>query len=80
MKDINADADMLVLQTADTTAKYLKLAIRHIDEAFGNGYAAKNPTLVAEFMRTCATDFQTAAMKVCAQDLRDAITSLSMCE
>lgn len=50
-----------------------------IDKHFGDGYAAKNPTLVAAFMQTAAADMgaatlakvQGAALQEIAESLRD---------
>jgi hypothetical protein len=39
---------------------YMTGAIESIDQAFGKGYAKKNPHLVATFMKVCAIDFKTA--------------------
>jgi hypothetical protein len=43
--------------TADT---YLAHAKRSIDNEFGDGFAASNPSLVATYMTVCATDLATA--------------------
>jgi hypothetical protein len=43
----------------DAAANYLARAMREIDNRFGDGYASKNPALVAEFIRACALEFAT---------------------
>jgi hypothetical protein len=73
MRDIDAESDMLVLQAIHTTSQYMKAAVTEINELFGGKYAFGHPELVAEFMRTAAIDYQTAMLKVCAQDIRDAL-------
>lgn len=57
---ISASFDTLYQQASMTAAGYLVKAKREIDEAFGDGYAAKNPALVAAFIQTCAADMGAA--------------------
>ncbi len=75
MRDIEADADLLAIQASHTTAGYLRDAVTQIDACFGEGYAKANPLLVAAFIRTSASDFHSAILKVSAQDIRDALFS-----
>lgn len=58
---ITADFDTLLRQASMTAEDYMRSAKRSIDETFGDGYAAKNPALVAAFMQTAATDFATSS-------------------
>lgn len=53
---VTASFQTLYEQASMTAAGYLVKAKREIDEAFGDGFAAKNPALVAAFMQTCAAD------------------------
>ena len=57
-----ASWDELMQQASMTADAYLRVAKQRIDAAFGRGYAAKHPDLVAAFMATAARDFQTAAI------------------
>jgi hypothetical protein len=57
---ITAPADTLMRQAPMTVSLYLSEAIEAIDGKFGDGYAAKNPQLVAAFIAACAQDFHTA--------------------
>lgn len=65
---ITASYDTLVEQGPATAARYMRAAIREIDEAFGKGYAAKNPDLVAAFIKTAGQDFTTACAIIAAQE------------
>lgn len=74
---ITASFTTLHEQTSMTAAGYLASAKREIDEAFGDGYAAKNPALVAAFMQTCAADMGAATnAKVMGAALQEIASSL----
>ena len=60
--------EALMRQAAATAAEYLDAAIREIDAALGMGYAAKHPELVAAFMQTAASDFDTMIRYQIAQE------------
>lgn len=51
-------ANELVAQATITANEYLLNAIDAIDRALGEGYARENPSLVGDFMRAAASDFQ----------------------
>jgi len=51
--------ESLMKQASDTADVYLNRAATAVDERFGEGYAAKNPTLVVAHMRVAAMDFDT---------------------
>lgn len=75
---ITASFDSLLGQASDTAATYLRRAKREIDETFGEGYASKNPQLVAAFMQVAATDMSTAThAKVYGSVLRDVAEEIS---
>jgi len=57
---ITDDLDHLMEQAQMTSADYMRRARHEIDAAFGEGYAEKNPTLVAAFMQTAASDYAAA--------------------
>jgi hypothetical protein len=57
---ITASFDTLLEQAPTTAAVYLRAAKREIDSVFGEGYAAKNPALVAAFIQAAASDMNTA--------------------
>lgn len=44
-------------QAVLTAGEYLVAARRHIDAAFGEGYAERNPVLVAAFIQAAASDY-----------------------
>jgi hypothetical protein len=60
MTHIQADAGTLLRQASDTADEYLGAAIKCIDQRLGKGYAAKNPDLIAAFMRVAGDDFRTS--------------------
>ncbi len=62
-------ADHLMRQAASTADYYLKEAISRLDQIGGVGYAKKNPELLAAFMITCATDYNTMVMDTRASEL-----------
>lgn len=57
---ITAGFDALETQSVKTAAYYLSSAKNEIDKLFGQGYAEKNPELVAAYIRTAAVDLQTS--------------------
>ena len=61
--DITADADMLLKQASMTAHDYLWSAVDLIDKQFGDGFARKNPELVAQMIRAQSADFNTSIMK-----------------
>jgi hypothetical protein len=56
----SASDDVLMNQATSTACHYMNHGVRYIDEKFGEGYAAKHPELLGQFMRTAAQDFDTA--------------------
>jgi hypothetical protein len=55
-------ADELMKQAPWTMDLYLTEGIARIDRLLGEGYAKKNPDLLAAFMRGCTVDFATAML------------------
>lgn len=64
-----------------TIGDYLDEAVHQIDRQFGEGYAMKNPALVAAFLNCCATDFNTGvigqAIQMVSQSLNNISSSLT---
>jgi hypothetical protein len=54
--------DTLLRQASLTAEDYFLKAIIAIDEKFGEGYAKKNPDLIAAFMKTASVDFATTSI------------------
>ncbi len=78
MTIIAADLDHLMEQAQMTATDYMRRARHEIDAAFGEGYAEKNPTLVAAFMQTAATDYTAALQsKVIGEALEQVASELS---
>ena len=69
--EISASWETLMRQAGMTAAQYLDAAVSKIDATFGKGYAAKNPVLVAGFMKAAALDFHASSIGVAAQRIRD---------
>ena len=59
---ITASFDTLLKQASITANTYLINAKEDIDKTFGDGYAEKNPTLVAAYMKTAASDMNTSTI------------------
>ncbi len=57
---ITASADTLMSQAPETIGVYLRQADNWINRVFGEGYAKRNPQLVAAFISAAASDFNTA--------------------
>lgn len=75
---ITASFDTLVDQAPSTAAVYLRAAKREIDSVFGEGYATKNPALVAAFIQAAASDMNTAtSSKVLGAALLQVSSTLS---
>lgn len=64
---IELNATGLVLQAPQTVAGYLRHAITSIDGELGDGYAARNPSLIGAFIIAAASDFNACCL---AQQLR----------
>ena len=67
-------ADDLMVQAPDTVNFYLRLAIEHIEDNFGEGYAKEHPELLAGFIQACAADFHTGIQ---AREISDAIIAVA---
>jgi hypothetical protein len=57
MPEITVSSETLQAQAAVNTHQYLVAAREGIDDVFGAGFAAKNPSIVGAYMQTCAADF-----------------------
>lgn len=58
-----------VRQAGMTAHDYLVRAKSDIDEVFGEGYAKKNPCLVAAYMQVACADFSTAIFAGAVDDI-----------
>jgi hypothetical protein len=76
MQKITASFETLMNQAPMTSNTYMKQAIIMIDEQLGEGFAKKNPELIGQFMRTCATDNFTLTLSSVIQDLDKSINDL----
>lgn len=57
------------IAASSTVAGWMELAVAHIDQLLGEGFAAANPALVGDFVRACATAALTARMGDMSSDL-----------
>lgn len=75
--EVSASFDTLLTQAGRTAAGYMADAVHAIDRRFGDGYAEKHPALLIAFMQVASADFNTALMKMAAQDIRSGLTELA---
>ena len=75
---VTASFDTLLHQAPDTVSVFLHRAISEIDDTFGDGYAAKNPQLVAAFIQAAATDISGSTIaKVLGHALQEISSSIN---
>jgi hemoglobin-like flavoprotein len=67
-------ANDLMEEAPDTVNFYLRRAIKHIEDNFGEGYAKEHPELLAGFIQACATELHTAIQ---AKEISDAIIAVA---
>ncbi|MCH7959615.1 MAG: hypothetical protein IID08_05770 [Candidatus Hydrogenedentes bacterium] len=72
MDTISASAETLMRQAGMTAAEYFGVAIRRIDDRFGDGYSESHPELVGAFMQTAAYDLAAAVVTSAIQELAEA--------
>lgn len=72
---IHPDYNELVEIASRTAFDYMAAAKQNIDRAFGEGYAAAHPELVAAYMKSAGEDYNTAVMAVAVQEASDKIES-----
>lgn len=70
-RQIQCGAATLMNQAPDTAGLYLSEAIRKIDKLLGEGYAKKNPALIAGFMQVCAADLTASFALMGVEKLED---------
>jgi Pyruvate/2-oxoacid:ferredoxin oxidoreductase gamma subunit len=58
----------LMKQASMTADIYLGEAVERIDRILGEGYAEKNPVLVAAFIQACSMDFVSASVQKTLQE------------
>lgn len=58
---VTASFTELMRQASDAADAYLSRAAGDIDTTFGEGFAQRNPALVAAYMQTAAADFSAAS-------------------
>ncbi|MGB0498897.1 MAG: hypothetical protein ACPGID_11205 [Rubricella sp.] len=61
---------------AARAALYLGAARRAVDQAFGEGYAAQNPELVAALIQASAIEHAVAAGKVASRETNETLLKL----
>lgn len=67
------DSAQAVHQAGDTVHIYLHRAVAILDDCFGSGYAAANPALVAECIRSQSLDYHTTALTAVLYSLGDTV-------
>lgn len=75
---ITASFDTLLDQSAQAPAFYLRSAQYEIDKVFGEGYASKNPALVAAYIKAASADMSAATLgKILGASLQEISQSLN---
>ncbi len=75
---ITASTQTLFSQASDAAESYMNRAVSSIDSRFGDGFAKKNPELIAAFMKTCASDFAASINGRSLEKVASRIESLAM--
>ena len=70
--------EQALTQAGDTTHTYLHRAVRMLDDCFGQGYAAANPQLVAECIRSQTLDYHTTALTATLYAVGDTLESAAV--
>ncbi|AMA46281.1 hypothetical protein [Pseudomonas alabamensis] len=70
---IKADPSLLPQIAVDIAADHLFDAKKHIDFTFGDGYAAKNPGLVAAFLKAAGDGHNTCISAIAVQEAAERI-------
>jgi hypothetical protein len=65
-------------QTKPTVSQYTMNAIDILDEEFGDGYAKKNPNLVAALVKAQTLDFNNCMMTAANYEIAESLRSLSI--
>ncbi|KPV95155.1 hypothetical protein AN214_02807 [Pseudoalteromonas sp. P1-9] len=80
MTDISASLETLFKQGSIAASEYMSDAIIEIDKQFGDGFAKKNPALVAAFMQAaisdCGTNVQAKVIGEAIEGLSDALNKM----
>ena len=71
-------ANDLMVEAPDTVNFYLRRAIEHIEDSFGEGYAKEHPELLAGFIQACATEFHTAIEAKSVGEIKDGIMQVEL--
>jgi hypothetical protein len=77
--DVTADNTTLMRQAPATIGEeYLPEAIHYLENKFGQGYALKNPGMLAAFLNCCCLDYQTSLIAKSIQMHADAMETLAI--
>ena len=64
-------------QTKPTISQYTINAVDIIDEEFGDGYAKKNPNLIAALVKAQTLDFNNCSMTAANYEIAESLSSIS---
>lgn len=73
--EIEASYTTLFDQAKGTVSEYMSRAVTDLDNEFGEGYARKNPALVAAMVTAMGQDFTTAARSKAQQGMVEAVVN-----
>lgn len=74
---VMASAETLMRQAGFTAEEYMHKAVGSIDGKLGDGYAKKNPELIAAFMKTAAMDYEASCLLKGLESIAEEISELS---
>lgn len=75
--EVMADSLALVDQAAWTAERFMRLAAESIDKNFGDGYAKKNPALVAAMVQASVADFRNTVGLINGNQVADALNDIA---
>ena len=70
-------ANDMMVEAPDTVNFYLRCAIEHIEDSFGEGYAKEHPELLAGVIQACATELHTGIEAKEIEMVSNAITAVA---
>jgi hypothetical protein len=72
-----ASAETLMRQASDTANHYFIIAIKNIDDYFGDGFAKDHPDLIAAHMNAAALDFHAASITAGLWEVAEGVRDIS---
>jgi len=70
------EQDLAKDRAAANAASHMRAAVAEIDAVFGEGYAARNPALVAAFLQTAAIEHAVQAGRAASRETNETLLKL----